>query len=185
MDRITEILSTMDQGDPTAAGELLPLVHDLLCELAAAELAVACPDQTLQAGSLVAQAYSRLVADTRPQTPNARAHFFAAAAETMRRVLVERAKRLQAVGQSGEPSPLPLDRIDPPVADPSDQLLAVDGALEHLQEQDPQAAELVKLRYFAGLDQQAAAATMGIGRRAADRLWAVARVRLFQTIRSA
>jgi RNA polymerase sigma factor (TIGR02999 family) len=179
---ITLILSQIEQGDPNAASELLPLVYEELRKLAAAKLALEKPGQTLQATAIVHEAYLRLVDTEQNERWNGRGHFFGAAAEAMRRILVDRARRKQAVKHGGEYQRNALDCIDSPVEGPSDQLLAVHEALDTLAEDEPQAAELLKLRYFAGLGQQEAASVMGIGRRTADRLWAVARARLYREL---
>lgn len=179
---ITLIMSQIEKGDPNAAGQLLPLVYEELRKLAAAKLALEKPGQTLQATAIVHEAYLRLVDNGQDQGWNGRGHFFGAAAEAMRRILVDRARRKQTVKHGGEHQRNDLGCIDPPVRGPTDQLLAVHEALDNLAEQDPQAAELVKLRYFAGLGQQEAASVMGLGRRVADRLWAVARARLYREL---
>ena len=179
---ITLILSQIERGDPNASSKLLPIVYEELRKLAAVKLALEKPGQTLQATAIVHEAYLRLVDADQSEKWNSRGHFFGAAAEAMRRILVDRARRKQTVKHGGELQRQALDRIDPPVNGPSDQLLAVHEALDKLAESDSQAAELVKLRYFAGLGQQEAASVLGIGRRTADRLWAVARARLYREL---
>jgi RNA polymerase sigma factor (TIGR02999 family) len=182
MSDVSRVLLAIKQGDRVAAAQLLPLVYDELRKLAAAKLAQEKPGQTLQATALVHEAYLRLVDTENAQHWNGRGHFFGAAAEAMRRILVERARRKQSRKHGGDQQRVPLDLIEPPVDDRAEQLLAVHEALDRLEAHDPQAAQLVKLRYFAGLSQQEASAALGIGRRAAERLWTVARVRLFREI---
>ena len=182
MSDVTRILSAIERGDPKAADELLPLVYDELRKLAAAKLASEKPGQTLQATALVHEAYLRL-ADAEESKPwNSRGHFFSAAAEAMRRILVDRARRKQALKHGGDRERTSLDQIEPPVRDKTEVLLGVHEALDALNQRDPQAAELVKLRYFGGLGHQEAAAVLGIKRRAADHLWAAARAWLHRQV---
>ena len=183
MSEVTRILSAVEAGDPSAAAELLPLVYDELRQLAAARLADEKPGQTLQATALVHEAYLRLVDGDRVRCWESRAHFFAAAAEAMRRILVERARQKAAARHGGGLRRVGLDEVDPAAPTPDEDLLALDEALGELEQHDAQAARLVKLRYFAGLTHQEAAGVMGIGRRAADRLWALARAWLYQRVR--
>jgi RNA polymerase sigma factor (TIGR02999 family) len=188
MSEVTHILSAIEQGDPHAAEQLLPLVYDELRKLAALRLAQEKPGQTLQATALVHEAYLRLVgADREGEAPdeplwNSRGHFFAAAAEAMRRILVDQARRKQADKHGGGRlrADLPEDLAAPDVR--SDDLVALDEALSRLERHDADAARLVKLRYFAGLSHQQAAETLGISRGAADRLWALARAWLFRQL---
>jgi RNA polymerase sigma factor (TIGR02999 family) len=182
MSEVTRILSAIEQGDPSAAEQLLPLVYDELRKLAAQKLAREQPGQTLDATALVHEAYLRLVDTDAAQRWDSRGHFFAAAAEAMRRILVERARHKGTRKRGGDCRRLDLEQLS--LADDSraDELLVLDEALTELQQHDVQAAELVKLRYFAGFTHQDAAEALGIGRRAADRLWAVARAWLFQRI---
>jgi RNA polymerase sigma factor (TIGR02999 family) len=179
---VTQILQAIEAGDPKAAAELLPLVYDELRTLAAARLADEKPGQTLQATALVHEAYLRLVGGGQHDGWNGRGHFFAAAAEAMRRILVEAARRRQADKHGGDRVrvDLPEDLADP-VA-PSDDLVALDEALTRLEGHDPDAARLVKLRYFAGLSHQEAADAMGVSRGAADRLWLLARAWLLRQL---
>jgi RNA polymerase sigma factor (TIGR02999 family) len=182
MSEVTRILSAIEQGDPHAAEQLLPLVYDELRQLAAQRLAQEKPGQTLQATALVHEAYLRLVGVEEPQPFNSRGHFFAAAAEAMRRILVDQARRKQAVKHGGG-----RPRVDLPeaLAAPearADDLVALDEALGRLEQHDADAARLVKLRYFAGLSHQDAADALGISRGAADRLWALARAWLFRQL---
>ncbi len=182
MSEVTHILSAIEQGDPHAADQLLPLVYDELRKLAAQKLAQEKPGQTLQATALVHEAYLRLVDTEKAQQWNSRGHFFAAAAEAMRRILVEQARRKQADKHGGGRLrvDLPEDLAGP--ESPSDDLVALDEALGRLERHEPAAARLVKLRYFAGLSHQEAADTLGISRGAADRLWALARAWLFRQL---
>ena len=181
MTEVTRILDQIHQGDPHAAGELLPLVYNELRKLAAAKLAQEKPGQTLDATGLVHEAYLRLVGDQdRPQWQG-RAHFFAAAAEAMRRILVENARRKKADKHGGGRARRELDSGIAAPADAPD-LLALDEALTRLEATDPQAARLVQLRYFAGLSIPKAAEVLGISPRTADRVWAYARAWLFQQI---
>jgi RNA polymerase sigma factor (TIGR02999 family) len=184
---VTRILSAIEQGDPHAAEQLLPLVYDELRKLAAQKLAQEVPGQTLQATALVHEAYLRLVPSgnvLEPPEPywNSRGHFFAAAAEAMRRILIERARQKQSRKRGGGQERLDLDQLTLPSEDRAEELLALEEALQMLEQHDAQAAQLVKLRYFAGLTHQEAAQALGIGRRAADRLWALARAWLYQRI---
>jgi RNA polymerase sigma factor (TIGR02999 family) len=182
MSDVTHLLSAMEQGDPYAAEQLLPLVYDELRRLAAQKLAQEKPGQTLQATALVHEAYLRLVDVEQAQQWNSKGHFFAAAAEAMRRILVEQARRKQAEKHGGERLrvDLPEDLAAPLTR--SDDLVALDEVLTQLERHDPDAARLVKLRYFAGLSHQDAAEALGISRGAADRLWALGRVWLFRQL---
>jgi RNA polymerase sigma factor (TIGR02999 family) len=182
MSDVTRILSAIEQGDPHAAEQLLPLVYNELRKLAAQKLGQEKPGQTLQATALVHEAYVRLVDVEKSMHWNSRGHFFAAAAEAMRRILVEEARRKQAEKHGGG-----LVRVDLPAeleaTQPrSDDLIALDEALSRLEGHDADAARLVKLRYFAGLSHQEAAESLGISRGAADRLWALARAWLFRQL---
>ena len=182
MDAITQVLNAIEQGDPHAAERLLPLLYDELRQLAAQKLAQEKPGQTLQATALVHEAYLRLVDVEKVQHWNSRGHFFAAAAEAMRRILVERARHKGTVKCGGNSRRLNLDEVEPARNDASRELLALDEALGALQRHDGQAAQLVKLRYLAGFTHQEAADALGIGRRAADRLWALARAWLYRQV---
>jgi RNA polymerase sigma factor (TIGR02999 family) len=184
MTDVTRILSAIAEGDPHAASELLPLVYDELRRLAAQKLAHERPGQTLQATALVHEAYLRLVNQPEGDAPGfaGRGHFFAAAAEAMRRILVERARARQRIKRGGGNLREEL-REDLLVTDDRlDQALAVHDALAELERHDAQAAALVKLRFFAGMEHQEAAQMLGISRRAADRLWLLARTWLFRTM---
>jgi RNA polymerase sigma factor (TIGR02999 family) len=175
MSDVTRILSAIEQGDPRAAEQLLPLVYDELRKLAAVRLSEERPGQTLQATALVHEAYLRLVGGTQPQGWNSRGHFFAAAAEAMRRILVERARRKGRVRHGGGLRRAEL--LDEEVAAPADdaQLLLLDSALTRLAAARPQAVELVKLRFFAGLTLEEIAPLLSLSPRSARRLWAFAR----------
>ncbi|WP_145278322.1 ECF-type sigma factor [Tautonia plasticadhaerens] len=182
MDDVTRILSAIERGDPEAAELLLPLVYDELRRLAARELGRELPGQTLEATALVHEAYLRLVGPSGGGRWENRGHFFAAAAEAMRRILVEAARRKASLKRGGG-----LDRVDRDPADVAapgrpEELLAVDEALGLLAEADPQAAELVKLRYFAGLSMADAASVLGLSTRSAERTWAYARAWLRRAI---
>jgi RNA polymerase sigma factor (TIGR02999 family) len=175
MSDVTLILSQIEAGDLTAAEKLLPLVYDELRRLAAAKMSAESPGHTLQATALVHEAYLRLVGGGQPQHWHGRAHFFGAAAEAMRRILVENARRRARVKHGGGRR---RDEIQPSeIAAPeaSDDLLALDEALDRLSEQDQQAAELVKLRFFAGLTIPQAAEILDVSPRKADFLWSFAR----------
>jgi RNA polymerase sigma factor (TIGR02999 family) len=182
---VTSILNAIDAGDPHAAEKLLPLVYDELRKLAAHKLANEKPGQTLQATGLVHEAYLRLVGGASEQEWNGRGHFFAAAAEAMRRILVERARQKGTLKRGGGAHRIDLEQPSLAVNDPSSDLLALDDALSELERNDAQAAQLVKLRFFTGLTHQEAADALGITRRSADRLWALARAWLYQRISDA
>jgi RNA polymerase sigma factor (TIGR02999 family) len=183
MGEVTRILSAMEQGDPHAASQLLPLVYDELRKLAAHRLAHQTPGQTLQPTALVHEAYLRLVDDPEGRDWDSRGHFFAAAAEAMRRILVENARRKGRRKRGGGLTRRDLDAAEP-LAEPEvcEDLLALDEALTKLASADPQAAQLVQLRYFAGLSIPEAAQALGISPRSADRLWAYARVWLLREV---
>jgi RNA polymerase sigma factor (TIGR02999 family) len=180
MNEVTRILEAMSQGQPGAADRLLPLVYEELRKLAAARLAREKPGQTLQATALVHEAYLRLVGGDDSKPWNGRGHFFGAAAEAMRRILVENARRKARVRHGGGLRRVDIDAgcslAQPP---PDDDLLALDEALDRLAALDPKRAELVKLRFFAGLTMPEAAAALGISTATAERYWAFARTWLF------
>jgi RNA polymerase sigma factor (TIGR02999 family) len=182
MSDVTQILLQIDSGDPSAAEQLLPLVYDELRKLAAAKLAQERPGQTLQATALVHDAYLRLVDVERAQHWNSRGHFFAAAAEAMRRILVDNARRKQSKKRGGDRAHLDLDQLAAATSERTDDVLDIDDALVGLAKADPQAAELVKLRYFAGLSIPDAAAALDISPRSADFLWAYARAWLLRSL---
>ena len=183
MSEVTQILTAIEQGQACAAEDLLPLVYDELRRLAASQLAQEKPGQTLQATALVHEAWLRLVANGDPHW-SGRRHFFGAAAEAMRRILIANARRKQRPKHGGGWERLDVDHIQLAEAAPADELLALDEALSELAKCDPQAAELVKLRFFAGLTQQQAGELLGISRRTADRTWAYARAWLLRQIRA-
>jgi RNA polymerase sigma factor (TIGR02999 family) len=178
MNEVTRILSSIEQGDPQAAAELLPLVYEALRELAAAKLAQEKPGQTLQATALVHEAYLRLVEGDEARQWNSRGHFFAAAAQAMRRILVDQARRKQAGKHGGQRRRVSLDEVDIGCTPAADDLLDIDAALTQLAAEDAQAASLIQLRYFAGLSVEDAAASLGISRSTAYEHWAYARMRL-------
>ena len=183
---LTHLLNAAERGDPQVAEQLLPLVYDELRKLAAQKLAQEKPGQTLQATALVHEVYLRLVAkgaseDQAPQW-NSRGHFFAAAAEAMRRVLVENARRKRGLKHGGDRLRVNLDEAVSCLAEPADELLSLHEALDQLAREDPVKAELVKLRYFAGLSVQEAADALGISRATADRYWSYAKVWLYCAI---
>lgn len=175
MTDVSEILSKIAHGDPHAADQLLPLVYDELRKLAAAKLAVENPGHTLQATALVHEAYLRLVDIDRAQAWDSRGHFFAAAAESMRRILIERARQKGQLKRGGGWSRVELNEAKQPVETPDDRLLALNEALERLEAKDKRKADLVKLRYFAGLTLPQAAAILGISTSTADNDWAFAK----------
>src|SRR5690242_10681592 len=157
---VTGILAAIEQGEPQAAGQLLPLVYDELRRLAARKLAQEKPGQTLQATALVHEAYLRLVDTDKAQGWNSRGHFFAAAAEAMRRILIERARSKGRHKRGGDWSRVDLDNLDLVTSVTPDQLLALDEAIEGLAVEDPAAASLVRLRYYAGLSLEQAAESL-------------------------
>ena len=176
MSEVTHILSAIEQGDPSAAEQLLPLVYDALRKLAAEKMANERPGHTLEATALVHEAYLRLVGNAQ-ESPlwNSRGHFFAAAAEAMRRILIGNARCKHALKRGGEAKRVDLDAIELADRPADDKLLALEDALIRLSERDPVKGELVKLRYFAGLTTQEAAVILGISTATADRYWAYAR----------
>jgi RNA polymerase sigma factor (TIGR02999 family) len=182
MSELTRILDAIGEGDPQAASELLPLVYDELRKLATYRLANEKPGQTLQATALVHEAFLRLVDVNRPQHWNSRGHFFAAAAEAMRRLLVEKARRKKRVRHGGDCRRVDLDTELYVSDDADDSLLALDEALERLAVQDPEVAQVVKLRYFAGLTIEQTAAAMSISARNVSRHWTYARAWLYQQL---
>ncbi len=176
MSDVTRVLSAIEQGDPGAASQLLPLVYDELRKLAAHRLAHERPGQTLEATALVHEAYLRLVGDDAKKPWDGRGHFFAAAAEAMRRILVDRARDRRRQKRGGDRYRRVQINLDTLLHNPpDDDLLALDEALQALAREDPAGAELVRLRAFAGLTLAQAAEVLGIGRRTADRYWAYAR----------
>jgi RNA polymerase sigma factor (TIGR02999 family) len=187
MTNVTRILSAIERGEPEAADQLLPLVYDELRRLAARRLAQERPGQTLQATALVHEAYVRLVGPGPDRERwSGRNHFLAAAAEAMRRILIENARRKKAEKRGGAVRRIDLEDVDVPVGSggvPADDLLALDEALTRLAREDPAKAELVKLRYFAGLSVEEAARALGISRATAARHWDYARSWLYCELR--
>jgi RNA polymerase sigma factor (TIGR02999 family) len=179
---VTQILSAIEAGDPTAAADLLPLVYDELRKLAAARMAEEKPGQTLQATALVHEAYIRLVRGDQPRGWNGRGHFFAAAAEAMRRILVENARRKQAPKHGGGCHRLNLDEVVVGANHPAEQVIEFDEVLTRLQAVDPLAGRLVQLRFFAGLTMEQAAAALDISLRTAERNWTFARTWLHREL---
>ena len=175
MQQVTQLISALQQGDPRAAEKLLPLVYDELRKLAAQRLGQEKPGQTLQATALVHEAYLRLANVHHPQQWAGRGHFFAAAAEAMRRLLVDQARRKGSLKAGGGRARVELADVEPIVDGPDLDLLALDEALHRLEAKDPRKAELVKLRFFAGLTQEQAAEALGISASTADNDWAYAR----------
>jgi RNA polymerase sigma factor (TIGR02999 family) len=183
MSDVTQILHAIAEGDPQAASQLLPLVYDELRQLAAHRLAHQAPGQTLQPTALVHEAYLRLVGDPAGSDWDSRGHFFAAAAESMRRILVENARRKGRRKRGGGLTRRDLDSAEQvAVPEVREDLLALDEALTKLASADPQAAQLVQLRYFAGLSIPEAARALGVSPRTADRLWAFARAWLLREL---
>jgi RNA polymerase sigma factor (TIGR02999 family) len=182
MAEVTQILNAFEAGDPKAAAELLPLVYEELRKLATARLADEKPGQTLQATALVHEAYVRLVGGEQPQDWNGRGHFFAAAAEAMRRILVEAARRKGRDRHGGGRARIDLDAVEVAADEADDRLLAIDEALTVFAAEDPAAAEVVKLRFFAGLTAQQAADALDISLRTANSHWAFARAWLFRRL---
>lgn len=183
MSQVTRILSAIEQGDPSAAQQLLPLVYEELRRLAVQKLSQEKPGQTLDATALVHEAYLRLVGDGMGPHWNGRGHFFAAAAEAMRRVLINRARDKGRLKRGGDRQRVDLDRVLVADQASNDELLAIDDALQELARRNAPCAELVKLRFFAGLSLDEAAAAMGIARRTAYRYWAFARAWLYDALR--
>ena len=179
MSDVTQILSQIEQGDPSAADQLLPLVYDELRKLAAARLAHEKPGQTLQPTGLVHDAYVRLVNVKKAQSWNSRGHFFAAAAEAMRRILVERARQKHGPRRGGGRARVTLDAAYDEASCPADEVMEVHEALDKLAAESSVKADLVKLRYFGGLRHQEAATALGLSRATADRYWAYAKAFLF------
>ena len=182
MSDVTRILTQIESGDPHAADLLLPLVYDELRKLAAVRLNGESPGQTLTATALVHEAYVRLVDVEGDQHWSSRGHFFAAAAEAMRRILIDNARRKRSRKGGGDLLRHDVDVVEVALPEPADDILALDEALKKLQAVDEKAAELVRLRFFAGLPIPEAAQILGVSPRSADRLWAYARAWLFREI---
>jgi RNA polymerase sigma factor (TIGR02999 family) len=179
MSEVTHLLNALGRGDPEAAGRLLPLVYDELRRLAAAQVAREKPGQTLDATALVHEAYLRLVGPDPGRGWDGRGHFFAAAAEAMRRILVENARRKRRVKHGGGRRRIDLDEASAVAPSPADDLLALDEALTRLAARDPVRAELVKLRFFARLTMSEAAEALGVSLATAERYWTFARTWLY------
>jgi len=184
MSDVTQILSRIESGDPSAAEQLMPLVYDELRKLAAARLAHERPGQTLQATALVHDAYLRLIgpAGQDPRNWKDRGHFFAAAAEAMRRLLVERARRKKSIRHGGGQQRIDLETQLCISADGDDAVLAINDALERLRAEEPEAAQVVTLRYFAGLTIKEVAAAMNVSVRTVNRHWTYARTWLYRDL---
>jgi RNA polymerase sigma factor (TIGR02999 family) len=178
---VTRILKSIEQGDPRAADELLPLVYEELRKLAAAKMAHETPDQTLQATALVHEAWLRLVGNDNPQFAN-RAHFFAAAAEAMRRILIDKARRKRAQRRGGDQQRVDMQGAEIAAPGDDDQLLAINEALDRLAAIHPLQAEVVKLRYFVGMTNLETAQAVGLSERTVKNYWNHARAWLFREI---
>ncbi len=179
---VTQILNAIQQGDPKAAGELLPLVYDELRKLAACKMASEAPGQTLQATALVHEAWLRLTGG-QEQAWDSRAHFFGAAAEAMRRILIENARRKKALRHGAGQARLDLQELEIAAPAPDDQMLAIDDALNKLAVLDKEKAELVKLRFFVGMTVEEAASVLRISEATAKRWWVYARAWLYAEVR--
>jgi RNA polymerase sigma factor (TIGR02999 family) len=182
MNEVTRILSDLANGDAHAAGQLLPLVYEELRKLAAARMAAEAPGNTLNATALVHEAYLRLVGPADAARWDNRGHFFAAAAEAMRRILVDAARRKRRAKHGGDWQRIALDAAQPAAPDARHDLVALDAALTRLEAEDPQAAKLVELRHFTGLSVAEAALALGISPRTADRIWSFARAWLHREL---
>lgn len=183
MPDVTQILNAIEQGDPGAAEQLLPLIYDELRKLASARMAQEDPGQTLQATGLVHEAYMRLVDVEKAQTWNSRGHFFGAAAEAMRRILVENARRKLRIRHGGNHVRVELETAKLSTTIPDEELIALEAALGELQATDPMKAKLIDLRFFAGLTTEQAAEILGISSATAKRHWRYARAWLHRAIR--
>jgi RNA polymerase sigma factor (TIGR02999 family) len=183
MSDVTRLLEAVGHGEPRATEELIPLVYDELRRLAAFYLGREKPGQTLQATALVHEAYLRLVSSTDDHW-DSRRHFVAAAAEAMRRILVDHARQKQSLKRGGDLRRVELQSVEIPCPVPSERILKVDEALESLEARDPEAGQLVKLRFFVGMTQQEAADCLGISLSSAERMWALARAWIERTLKS-
>jgi len=181
MNQATRILSAIDRGEPRAAEEMLPVVYKELRRLAAYRLTLEHPGQTLQATALVHEAYLRLLHAGCDEWEDPR-HFFNAAAEAMRRILVDNARRKKSERHGGHLKRADFDEFDLPAVTPPEELLALNGALERLEQVHPEEAQLVKLRYFVGMTQEEAAKAMGISRGTVNNRWVFARAWLYQAL---
>lgn len=184
MTNVTRILNQIENGDPSAADQLLPLVYEELRKLAAAKLANEKPGQTLQSTALVHEAYVRLVDVEKAQHWNSRGHFFGAAAEAMRRILVNRARDKGRIKRGGEFRRVDLENVEFALDAPNEDLVAINEAIESLAAENPACANVVIMRFFAGLTIEETAAAMGISPSTAKRHWAYARAWLFEALRS-
>ncbi len=184
MSNVTVMLDALNAGDPRASEQLLPLVYDELRRLASSRLNKELPGQTLQPTALVHEAYLRLVGNERGRHWQGRSHFFAAAAEAMRRILVENARRKHTLKRGGGQVRQPLDEVEALAPEPREDLLALDRALTDLAQRDRIAAELVQLRYFGGLSMADAAAVLDLSVRSAERLWTYTRAWLLARIKA-
>jgi RNA polymerase sigma factor (TIGR02999 family) len=183
MSDVTQILTAIEQGDTKAADKLLPLVYEELRRLAAKKMSLESPGQTLQPTALVHEAYIRLMG-SEAQNWNSGTHFYFAAAESMRRILIDNARRKQRLKRGGGQQKIDLDEIEFAIEEPSEDIIALDEALKKLAMEDPMKADLVRLRYFAGLNMQQAAKMLGISSATADRYWSYARAWLFDRIKN-
>ena len=183
MSEITLVLQAIGRGEKQASENLLPLVYDELRRLAAARMASEAAGQTLQPTALVHEAWLQLAGAGNRSWEN-RAHFFGAAADAMRRILIDKARRKSTLKRGGSQVRLDIADLDLTATSPDDQVLLIDEALEQLEKEDPQKARIVVLKFFGGLTNQEAAENLGIGERSVERLWATAKVRLFQWIES-
>lgn len=184
MSDVTQLLDAIQQGHPTAAEDLLPLVYDELRRLAAHKMASERPGQTLQPTALVHEAYLRLTSTKQPQQWDGRGHFFAAAAEAMRRILVESARRKKRWKHGGQLERVDLHTVELPQSMADGELLALDEALNRLEAVDSRAAQMVKLCFFVGLTQEQAARELGVSLATAERIWAFARAWLFREVQA-
>jgi RNA polymerase sigma factor (TIGR02999 family) len=182
MTNVTHILNAIEQGNPEAAEQLLPLVYGELRKLAGKKMGKEATGQTLQATALVHEAYLRLVDVKKVQLWNSRGHFFAAAAEAMRRILVEQARRKGRLKRGPDKERVNLDELEIAFEGPADDMIALDDALARLAQKHPEKAELVKLRYFAGLTVNEAAEVLGVSTSTVDRHWTYARAWLFREL---
>lgn len=183
MSQVTQILESIQQGQSQATEKLLPLVYQELRRLAAHKMANESPGHTLQPTALVHEAYLRLVGASPPQQWEGRGHFFAAAAEAMRRILVDRAREKKALKRGGDLERVEIDAVELPLPMPDDELLALDEALDRLATVDTRAAQVVKLCFFVGLTQEEAACELGISLSTAERIWAFARAWLLREVK--
>jgi RNA polymerase sigma factor (TIGR02999 family) len=181
---VTQLLNAIDAGDGKAAAQLLPLVYEELRKLAAVKMAQEKPGHTMQATALVHEAWLRLAGPDEHKVWNSRGHYFGAAAEAMRRILVESARRKARLRHGGQMERVPVDQVEIAAALPEDQLVQMSEALGELEREAAEAAQVVKLRYFAGLTQEQVAETMGISLRTAERHWTWAKAWLFRWIRA-